>query len=91
VQGRPLSEFLPGFDWIKVLGSAGGTESSLRPERTVLFPLSTGLAVLPLSAGLLVFCASAAVAIRMVAPSPISPMHPQTMVNLPNLDAQNAE
>jgi len=74
VQGRPLSEFLPGFGWIKVFGSAGGTESSLVPERSVLFPLSTGLTVLPLTSGLLVFCASAAVAVRMMAPRPISAM-----------------
>jgi hypothetical protein len=32
---------------------------------------------------LLVFWASAAVAIRMMAPSPISPMRSATMVNLP--------
>jgi hypothetical protein len=83
VQGRPLSEFLPGFGWIKVFGSAGGTESSLRPERSVLFPLSTGLTVFPLRAGLLVFCASAAVAVRMRAPRPIIPTRSATMVNLP--------
>jgi len=65
LQGRPLDEFLPGFGGIKVLGSAGGTGSWLRPERTVLFPLSTGLTVFPLSIGLLVFCASAAAAVAV--------------------------
>ena len=82
VQGRPVSEFLPSGGWIKVLGSAGGTEISLRPERSVLFPLSTGLTVFPLSIGLLVFWASAAVAVRMRVPTPISPMRSATTVNL---------
>jgi hypothetical protein len=75
VQGRPLVEFLPGFGWIKVLGSAGGTLSSDCACKSVLCPLSTGLVV---------FWASAAVAIRMVAPTPISPMRSATIVNLPN-------
>jgi len=82
VQGRPVSEFLPSGGWIKVLGSAGGTEISLRPERSVLFPLSTGLTVFPLSIGLLVFWASATVAVRMRVPTPISPMRSATTVNL---------
>ena len=83
VQGRPVDEFLPSDGWSKVLGSAGGTESSFRPERTVLFPLSTGLTVFPLNAGLLVFWASAAVVMRMMALRPISPMRSAAMVNLP--------
>jgi hypothetical protein len=76
VQGRPLSEFLPGFGWIKVFGSAGGTLSSDCACKSVLCPLSTGLVV---------FWASAAVAIsRMMAPSPISPMRCATIIfNLP--------
>jgi hypothetical protein len=65
VQGRPVSEFLPRFGWSKVLGSAGGAESSLSPERSVLFPLRYGLTVFPLSIGLLVFCASTAVAVAV--------------------------
>jgi hypothetical protein len=75
VQGRPLSGFLPGFGWIKVLGSAGGTLSSDRACESVLCPLRTGLVV---------FWASAAVAVRMMTPSPISPMRCATIIfNLP--------
>jgi len=82
VQGRPVSEFLPSGGWIKVLGSAGGAESSLLPGRSVLFPLSTGLTVFPLSIGLLVFWATAAVAVRMMALRPVSPMRSATLVDL---------
>jgi hypothetical protein len=82
VQGRPVIEFLPGFGWIKLFGSAGGTLSSDLACKRVLSPLSTGLVV---------FCASAAVAIRMVAPSPINPMRSATMVNLPISGAPNVE
>jgi hypothetical protein len=74
VQGRPVSEFLPSAGWIKVLGSAGGTESWLRAERTVLFPLSTGLTVFPPSIEAPVFCASdkVVVAVRTRTLRPIS-------------------
>ena len=74
VHGRPLSEFLPSAGWIKVLGSAGGTESSFRPERTVLFPLSTGLTVFPPSIEAPVFWASdkVVVAVRTRTLRPIS-------------------
>ena len=74
LQGRPLSGFLPGFGWIKVLGSAGGTLSSDLACESVLCPLSTGLVV---------FCASAAVVVKMIAPRPISPMRSASTVNLP--------
>jgi hypothetical protein len=76
VQGRPLSGFRPGFGWIKVFGSAGGTLSSDRACKSVLSPLSTGLVV---------FWASAAVADTMMAPRTISPMRSATMVISPRI------
>jgi len=83
VHGRPVSGFVPVVLGSSPVGIVGETGFSLRGGKTVVFPLSTGLTVFPLSIGLLVFCANVAVAVRMRAPRPTSPMRSATMVNLP--------
>jgi hypothetical protein len=79
VHGRPVSGFVPDVFGMRPVGSAGETLSSDRACKSVLCPLSTGLAV---------FWASAAVADRMMAPWPINATRSATMVDLPPESAE---
>jgi hypothetical protein len=74
VHGRPVSGFVPDVLDRSPLGVDGETLSSDRADKSVFCPLRTGLTVFPLSNDAPVFCASAAVAVRMRALRPISPM-----------------
>ena len=91
VHGRPVSGFVPVVLDRSPVGVAGEMLSSDRAGKSVLWPLNTGLTVFPLSIGLLVFCASAAVAVRMMRPMVISPMRCATMVNLSDSGVPNVE
>jgi hypothetical protein len=86
VHDRPVSGFVPVVLDRSPVGVAGETLSSDRADKSVLCPLNTGLVVFPLSNEAPVFCASAVVAVRTMAPRPISPM--RTMVNLPEFGRQ---
>jgi hypothetical protein len=91
VHGRPVSGFVPVVLDRSPVGVAGEMLSSDRAGKSVLCPLNTGLTVFPLSVGLLVFCASAAVAVRVMRPMPIIPVRCATMINLPDSGVRNVE
>jgi len=90
VHGKPVSGFVPVVLGRSPVAIDGETLSSDRAGKSVLCPFSIGLTVFPLRSGLPVFCASAAVAVRMRVPTPISPMR-SAMVNLPDSGVPNVE